>query len=99
MATYSPTSPYFNTESFGRYLDVLNYRSFTKRDDDISYQIEKAYAYRPQMLAHDLYGDAKLWWVFAARNPDRLKDPIFDFVDGLVIRVPYKQTLVDELGL
>ena len=99
MATYSPTSPYFTTESYGRYLDVLNYRSFTKRDDDISYQIEKAYAYRPQMLAHDLYGDAKLWWVFAARNPDRLKDPIFDFVDGLVIQVPYKQTLVDELGL
>lgn len=99
MAEYNATSPYFSTEKYGRYLDVMSFRSFTKRSDDVVYQIEKAYAFRPQMLAYDLYGDPRLWWVFAVRNPDRLKDPVFDFVDGLYIKVPYKQTLIDELGI
>jgi len=96
---YHPASPYFNTDYYGRYLDVLTYRQITKRADDVVYQIEKAYAYRPQTLAYHLYGDTRLWWVFAARNPDLIKDPIFDFVDGLYIYVPYKQTLIEDLGL
>jgi hypothetical protein len=102
MATkheYHPTSPYYTTETFGDFLDLLNFRPITKRPDDIDYVIEKAYAYRPQALAFDLYGDTRLWWVFAARNPNKLKDPLFDFVSGLTIKIPYKQTLIDDLGL
>jgi len=29
-----------------------------------------------------------LWWVFALRNPDVIKDPIRDFKTGVVIIVP-----------
>ena len=100
MATYGPISPWGSTKVINRqYLDVLRIRPIPKSDDDVLYEVQPQFTHRPDLLAFSVYGTSKLWWVFAARNPDRLKDPIFDFVDGLVIRVPYKQTLVDELGL
>lgn len=43
---------------------------------------------RPDVLANDLYGNAKLWWVFAQFNPDTLIDPIIDFTTGKEIIVP-----------
>ena len=96
---YDPTSPYYTTKLYGPYLDTLEYRPFTYRADDVDYQIEAGYAYRPQKLAYDLYGDTRLWWVFAQRNPDTLVNPLLDFVPGTWIKVPYKTTLVDDLGI
>jgi len=52
------------------------------------------------MLAYDLYQDARLWWVFAQRNPNRLgADPYFNFVAGLGIYVPTAATLKQSLGI
>ena len=59
----------------------------------------RSYKNRPDLLAADLYGDAALWWVFAARNPNVLKDPLFDFRPGVTIYIPTKETLVADLGL
>ena len=39
-----------------------------------------------------LYGNAKLWWVFATINQDILNDPITDFEAGLTIQVPLRFT-------
>ena len=78
MAKYSNTSPYFETREIADYLDVLNPRTITAEQDDQSYTIERTYAYRPDLLAYDLYGSPRLWWVFAQRNPDQLEDPIYD---------------------
>jgi hypothetical protein len=50
-------------------------------------------------LAFDLYGDANLWWVFAARNPNVIRDPIFDFLPGVRIYIPKKTTIDRDLGL
>lgn len=99
MATYSKTSPYFETGQFGSFLDVLNYRSIPQQFDDIEYVIDTVYEYRPDLLAYDLYGSSSLWWVFAVRNPNILKDPLFDFAAGQIIRIPKKETLVSALGL
>jgi len=44
------------------------------------------------LLAYDLYGNSKLWWVFAQFNQDKLKDPVVDFLPGLEIQVPTKFT-------
>jgi hypothetical protein len=99
MATYSKSSPYFGTEQFGQFLDILEYRSIPKNASDVEYQIDAVYKHRPDMLAYDLYGDAKLWWVFAGRNPNVLKDPVFDFTPGQKIFIPKKETLVSTLGL
>ena len=59
---------------------------------------DSVYQYRPDMLANDLYGSSDLWWVFAERNPDVLKDPLFDFVAGVQIFLPLKTTLQQDLG-
>ena len=98
-ASYSRSSPYFKTRKYGTFLDVLEKRSIYFRKDDVVYTIERAYEYRPDLLAFDLYGDAGLWWVFAIRNPNVITDPLGDFVAGLTIRIPKKVDLDSALGM
>lgn len=99
MATYSQLSPYYITPMFDGHLDVLEYREIPKQRDDTLYTIKGVHARRPDLLAYDLYGDAGLWWVFAARNPNTIEDPIFDFQEGRTIYVPRLATLKQVLGL
>jgi hypothetical protein len=66
---------------------------------DIYFEITPVYEYRPDLLAYDLYGDSRLWWVFAQRNPNRLKDPYFDFVAGIKIYLPKLTLLKQILGI
>ena len=67
-------------------------------DDDILYTIESQYEHRPDLLAYDLYGSPKLWWVFAQRNMDVLKDPVYDMVTGTKIYIPQGEKLTETLG-
>lgn len=99
MANYSNTSPYFETEMRSTYLDVLNPRTLTAEEDDQSYTVERTYAYRPDLLAYDLYGSPRLWWVFAQRNPDQIEDPIYDFKPGVTVKLPKKENVLKDLGL
>ena len=99
MAKYSNTSPYFNTSENKISLDFLNPRTITADQDDISYTIDRIYAYRPDLLAYDIYGSAKLWWVFIQRNMSVINDPIYDFVPGTVIYLPKKENLSKFLGV
>jgi alpha-L-fucosidase len=99
MANYSNTSPYFETEMRATYLEVLNPRTLTAEEDDQSYTIERTYAYRPDLLAYDLYGTPRLWWVFTQRNPDQIEDPIYDFKPGVTIKLPKKENVLKDLGL
>lgn len=99
MSAYSKTSPYYETQQFGPFLDVINHRSIPKNVSDVSFTIDATYDLKPQLLAYDLYGDTSLWWVFASRNPNVLKDPLFSFVAGTTIFIPTKDTLVSTLGL
>lgn len=93
MATYNKNSPWYDTPQNDLYLENMVYRSIPQNLDDAEYIIETQYANRPDLLAYDLYGDPKLWWVFVNRNRSVLKDPIFDFVPGVKIFVPRKQDL------
>ena len=99
MAIYSNTSPYSNTQEVSDYLGILNPRTITSEQDDQSYTIERTYAYRPDLLAYDLYGSPRLWWVFVQRNPDQLEDPIYDFKPGVTIQWPKKENLLKDLGI
>lgn len=98
---YPATSPYYITGiTNSKYLDFLNYRPIPRIATDVLYTVPFAYQYRPDMLAYDLYGDAKLWWVFAARNPNKLgEDPYFNFVAGIQIYIPKQNTLSKVLGI
>lgn len=98
---YPATSPYYDTEVVnGKYLDVMIYRPIPRFPSDVLMTITKVYEYRPDLLAFDLYSDSRLWWVFAARNPNRLgPDPYFDFVTGINIYIPKLDTLKTVLGI
>lgn len=97
---YPPTSPYYNTDTVNsKFLDIMVNRPIPVLATDVYWEITTGYDLRPDMLAYDLYGDSKLWWVFASRNPNRLKDPFFDFVTGTGIYLPTSDTLKQALGL
>jgi hypothetical protein len=99
MATYSNTSPWAATKITNNYLNILKIRPVSAEADDPIYTIEPQYSHRPDLLAHDLYGTNKLWWVFIQRNLDILHDPIYDFVPGTQIYLPKKSSLMTILGL
>jgi hypothetical protein len=98
-ATYTRTSPWYTTKIVNNYLDTLTIRQIPAADSDVKYSIGSQYDHRPDLLAYDLYGDAALWWVFAQRNMDVLKDPVYDFETGTVISIPKKTDLLRYLGL
>ena len=93
MATYNKQSPYSKTSKIGDYLGLMNYRSVINDDSDETYTIESRYDMRPDLLAYDLYGDTRLWWVFVRRNMNKIQDPINDFRAGITIRLPDKTAL------
>lgn len=100
MANYRSDSPWFITKiQNNQYLGILRIRPVPAETDDIVYEIEPQYTYRPDLLAYDLYGNHKLWWVFAQRNMDVIKDPVYDFKPGVEIYLPQKSRLTDILGL
>jgi phage tail protein X len=53
---------------------------------------------RPDILAYKVYGTTSLWWVFALRNPDILKDPIRDFKAGITIKLPSPESVKSVAG-
>lgn len=99
-AVYDNYSPWSRTNIIqDQYLDLLTIRSVPAEDDDILYKVQPQYAYRPDLLAYDLYGTHKLWWVFAQRNLDLLKDPVNDLVPGVEIYLPKGPNLSRILGV
>lgn len=98
---YPATSPYNSTSLVdNKYLNVMTYRPIPILASDVYYIVKPVYQYRPDLLAFDLYGDARLWWVFAQRNPNRLgSDPYFNMTAGLGIYVPTLSTLRTALGI
>ena len=98
MATYTATSPYYETRNNEFYLDLMVNRNIPKKSDDRLFTINQVYNLRPDLLAHDLYGNSELWWVFAQRNPNTLVDPLYDFRIGTQIYLPELETLREALG-
>jgi len=95
---YAKNSPYYNTGTFGKFLDIAQLPVMPKVADDVLFTVNKTYQHRPDLLAYDLYGDAGLWWAFALRNPGTLKDPVFDMRIGARIFLPKKETLTTLIG-
>ena len=98
MSNYSSTSPYYNTGYSQFFLDTMVNRAIPKQTDDLLFTINTTYQYRPDLLAHDLYDNSTLWWVFYQRNPNTLTAPPLDFVAGAQIYIPKITTLKTVLG-
>ena len=84
MADYTKSSPWAATPQNNFFLETFRIRPVPAESDDFTY---------------DVYGNAKLWWVFVQRNMDVLKDAIYDFVPGTVIYLPKQQNLEQFLGV
>ena len=96
---YTSKSPYYLSSVNQSYLDVMTLRQIQSVKDDVYYEVGTKYENRPDLLAYDIYGDSNLWWVFAVRNKDILKDPVYDLVAGIKIYVPKLSTLRSNLGI
>jgi hypothetical protein len=99
MTIYSNRSPYYNTKKFGGFLDVMVNRPIPADSSDTLITISSTYHQRPDLLAFDLYGDSRLWWVFAMRNPEVLEDSIFDFTSGTQIYISAADTVLTAIGV
>lgn len=100
MVSYPQTSPYYLTEIYNnQFLEVMTNRPIPMNPLDQYWTITTTYNLRPDLLAFDLYNDSKLWWVFSQRNPNTLKDPLFDFVTGVNIYIPQLPVLKTALGI
>ena len=76
-----------------KFLDVNKLPEIYQNINDEEYTIGHGYDERPDLLAHQIYGSSRLWWVFAMRNPDIIKDPIKDFKAGKTIILPAEDTV------
>jgi hypothetical protein len=99
MAAYTKSSPWTTTQQNNLYLELLEIRPVPAESDDFRYVIENQYKHRPDLLAYDLYGNPKLWWVFVQRNMSLIKDPIYDFEPGTTIYLPKRSNLEKFLGI
>jgi hypothetical protein len=96
MINYEPTSPYSKTVQLNQYVSYLDFWTavaIPPSTSDLIVRLETKYNKRPDLLSQDLYGTPQLWWVFACRNPDIIKDPIYDFKPNIVIYAPVKDVI------
>lgn len=65
-------------------------------DEDTVHKIEVKERYRPDLIAQKFYNNPNLAWVILAANDMKT---LFDFKDGLVIRVPSITSLYTSGGV
>ena len=99
--TYSSSSSYYTTPINNRgQLSYWTPRTVPASSSDQVAVISAVYNLRPDLMAHDLYGDSRLWWVFAQRNPNVLADdPLGNFTAGTTIFIPNAANLKTALGI
>lgn len=86
---YDKYSPWFKTTIKNKtILDLQEPRYLLNDPFDEEYVIEQQYDLRPDLFSYHTYGTSKYWWIFQQRNPNLMKDPVFDFRAGKTIRVP-----------
>ncbi len=99
LPVYSEFSLYYNTPITNNILGIWVPRTVPSSANDQTFIITAQYEMRPDLLAHNLYGDSRLWWVFSARNPNTLLDPLGNFLAGTEIYLPDPALLKSSLGL
>ena len=97
--TYGKASPYYNTPLKGNHLDIMSIRDIPALKDDVLFTVTSQYKHRPDLLAFDVYQNEQLWWVFAMRNKDVVRDPVYDMIPGIKIFIPQLSTINKALGL
>jgi len=95
---YKTSSPYSETQQTSWFLSNMTFRDIPRDGSDKIRTLESKYEYRPDLLSYDLYGTPNYWWIFMVVNPNKIKDPIYDFKAGLTIYTPTPTRLSQVLG-
>ena len=93
---YSKLSNYIRTEKNSKYLEAYVPPIDVAQIDELSLDsvtLAGHYNKRPDLYAHDRYGDSRLWWVFTLFNRQKLRDPINDFKSGVELNIPTKSQI------
>lgn len=98
MATYDQKSLYKDTPQDNARLGIFVPRRVPYTETDEVIIVTKSYEHRPDLLSYDIYDTTRYWWVFAARNPDVLKDPIYDLKAGIELFIPSKELIEGTLN-
>tara|TARA_X000000950_G_scaffold265347_1_gene339515 strand:+ start:994 stop:1293 length:300 start_codon:yes stop_codon:yes gene_type:complete len=87
-----------NAGTFDGFLDLNTLPKIPTDAYEIDFKIKESHNGRPDILANELYGTPRLWWVFALKNPDVIKDPLADFKAGVMIKIPSPETIKTMMG-
>lgn len=101
MATFHRKDSFLRNTAVGEgwYLGINKLPKLSSSQYDEDYLITADYHQRPDKLAYAIYENTRLWWVFALRNPDILKDPIRDFAAGTSIKLPSAESIKKLTGV
>lgn len=88
--TYKASSPYARTSQTSWYLNTMTRRNVLPDYTDVNIIVDRKYNFRPDLMSYDLYGTVDYWWVLVERNIDKIRNPIYDFKEGLSIWIPSK---------
>lgn len=94
---YSQYSPYSKVKKTW-YLGYNLPSGMTYADTDTTYVIPNKYDEQPWRLAYELYGNERLYYIFALLNSNLIQDPIYDFKAGTVIQIPTAQRVQTYLN-
>jgi hypothetical protein len=95
---YSQRSLYYATPQTSFALSYYVQRNIIPDSTDTLVQLSQRHTNKPTVLSYDLYGTPAYWWIFNILNPDVIKDPIRDFKQGVIIRVPTQSRLQTLIG-
>ena len=54
--------------------------------DDTFFEVTAEFEHRPDLIAHEIYGNEQLYWVIAFDN--KMKDPFAQTTIGKILRIP-----------
>lgn len=94
MSEFNKYSLYSKTNTTNYYRDYYNPITIPLSDSDIYIIVTGEYANKPCKLAYDMFGSARLSWVFGYFNPNQISDPIFDLKEGMILRIPTADRLL-----
>ncbi len=95
---YSASSPYAITPQTSWFIGQYKHRNIPSHTEDRDFEITAKYNLRPDLASYELYKDPSYWWIFGVRNPNDIRDPIWDFTTGKTIIIPSMNYLRSVIG-
>jgi len=88
MAKVKKYNFYSNTNVNNKFLEYWQTPNLNTDDENIDYiTIKNRFVNRPDLLSYFYYSTPRYYWTFKYLNPDKLKNPIYDFVAGKEIKI------------